>query len=331
LDSTGTGTANAALAKSGNVRGYFFIAGATLFWAISASLGRAVFTGRLGSGAAIRPIDPLILAQSRTTISLIVLFPVLLMLRRGSRGFAMPRRDIALCLMLGVLGMAASNYFYYLAIQKTSVATAIILQYTAPVWVLLYMIMRRFQKATAQRIVSVVLAVLGSALAIGILSSGRIRINNVGVIAAQLAAVSFAFYNVVAGSILQRHDRWRVLTWVLVGAAVFWQFINPAWKIARASYSTDQWLFMFVFAITSILIPFSLYFRGLQFLDATRAIVTSCLEPVFSIAIAAAFLGELLGPLQVVGIILVLISTVVVQLPDRRQHDAAAVLVEPIE
>jgi len=39
--------------------------------------------------------------------------------------------------VLGTLGVAASNYFYYIAIQKTSVAIAIIVQYTAPVWVLL--------------------------------------------------------------------------------------------------------------------------------------------------------------------------------------------------
>jgi len=41
-----------------------------------------------------------------------------------------------------VLGVAVSNYFYYVAIQKTNVATAIILQYTAPVWVLLYVVAR---------------------------------------------------------------------------------------------------------------------------------------------------------------------------------------------
>lgn len=316
---------------SGRVlRGYFSIAAATLFWGISATLGRAAFTGRLVSGQQLRPIDPLILAQSRTSLSLILFVPILLIARRGPKGVSMRGRDVGVCLVLGVLGMAASNYFYYLSIQKTSVATAIILQYTAPVWVLLYMIVRRLQRATAQRIASVILAVFGSALAIGVLSPGTIRINAVGVVAAQLAAVSFAFYSVVAGSVLQRYDRWRVLFWVLLGAAVFWQFINPGWKIAQAHYTSGQWSFMGVFAITSILVPFSFYFWGLQHLDATQAIVTSCLEPAFSIVIAAVFLGELLGPLQVAGILIVLISTVLVQLPERK-HEERAVVIEPIE
>ena len=53
-------------------RGYLFIAAATFFWGLSATMGRAVFTGRVHvGGQALRPIDPLILAQSRTTISLL--------------------------------------------------------------------------------------------------------------------------------------------------------------------------------------------------------------------------------------------------------------------
>jgi drug/metabolite transporter (DMT)-like permease len=316
--------------KIGSFRGYLCIAIATLFWGISATLGRAVFTGRLGAGKPLQPIEPLILAQSRTSLSLILLVPILLIARRGGSGLRMPRRDLGTCLVLGVLGMAASNYFYYLAIQKTSVATAIILQYTAPVWVLLYMVLRKLQRATTQRIVSVLLAVLGSALAIGLLSPGTITMNTVGIVAAQLAAVSFAFYNVVGGQVLQRYDRWRVLFWVLVGAAAFWQLINPVWKIAQAHYTSEQWSFMALFAITSILIPFSFYFLGLQYLDATQAIVTSCLEPVFSILIAASFLGELLGPVQIAGIAIVLISTVLVQMPNRKREEPA-VVIEPIE
>ncbi len=64
-----------------------------------------------------------------------------------------------------------------------------------------------------------------------------------------------------------------------------------------------------------MLIPFSFYYAGLRHLDPTRAIVTSCLEPVFTILIAATFLAERLGWLQVLGIVLVLAATVVVQSP----------------
>jgi DME family drug/metabolite transporter len=80
---------------------------------------------------------------------------------------------------------------------------------------------------------------------------------------------------------------------------------------------------LLVFAVVSVLAPFSLYFAGLQHLEPTRAIVVSCLEPVFSIIIAAIALGEGMRPVQVLGIVVVLAAIVLVQLPDA--------VVEPIE
>ena len=85
----------------------------------------------------------------------------------------------------------------------------------------------------------------------------------------------------------------------------FWLVLNPPWKIAAQHYSSVQWLFMLIFSIASMLIPFSLYFTGLQHLDATRAIVTACLEPVWAILLTAMILGELVTPIQVVGIVVV--------------------------
>jgi drug/metabolite transporter (DMT)-like permease len=314
--------------KSHALRGYTFIAAAGLCWAVSATLGRAVFTGRIASGA-VHPIGPLIIAQSRTTISFLILAPLVL-LRRGKTGLRMTRRDISLCLALGVFGFAASNFFYYLAIQRTNVATAIILQYTAPVWVLLYLVARGLQRPTLRRVASVVLALLGIALVIGLFGAGGFKMDTAGVIAAQIAAFSFAYYNVAGAALLRRYDRWRVLVFALLGAAVFWLFVNPPWAIVAAHYTHGQWLFMLVFAVTSVLLPFSFYFGGLQYLDATRAIVTSCLEPVFSILIAALVLGEVMRPLQVFGIVVVLSATIVVQLPQRKKAQPA-LLVEPIE
>jgi drug/metabolite transporter (DMT)-like permease len=311
-------------------RGYFYIASAALFWGISATLGRAAFTGHLlPGGASLGAIDPLILSQSRATISLAVLLPMLLV-RRGATALAVPGRDLFRFFLLGVLGVAASNYLYYLAIQRTSVATAIILQYTAPVWVLLYTVARGAQRPSWRRIGAVCLAVVGCALAVGLVGSGGFRMDPVGVAAALLAAFSFAFYNVGGHSVLARYDRWKVLLWVLVGTSAFWIVVNPPWKIIAAHYGREQWGFMAVFSLVSVLLPFSCYFAGLQYLEPTRAIVVSCLEPVFSIVIAAIALGELLHSVQTVGIVLVLVAIVLVQMPERMARGAELV-VEPIE
>jgi len=302
-------------------------------------MGRAMFNGRFSGGAhVLRPIDPLILAQSRTTVALLILAPILLLKNRAS--LKLRGSHLVQFFLLGIFGLAASNYFYYLAIEKTTVATAIVLQYVAPVWVLLYMLSRRLQRPTFLRISGVVLAVVGCAVAVGEVSTrssfpwlgmSGLRINSVGLMAAELAALSFSFYNIYGQHLIQVYQRWTVLVYSLFGAAVFWIVVNPPWTIAAQHYDGAQWLFMAVFSIASMLIPFSLYFAGLQYLDPTRAIVTACLEPVWAILLTAMIVGELVSPIQVVGILVVLAATVVVQLPDRKAPLEPTIAVDPIE
>ena len=328
-------SANPEHSKPHPLRGYFFIASAAFLWGVSAALGRAVFTGKLAlSGEAVHPIDPLILSQTRTSFSLLVLLPILVG-RRGWQRIKLPTADLVQCLVLGMLGVAASNYFYYVAIQRTSVAIAIIVQYTAPVWVLLYVVARGQQKLSLQKVAAVGISIAGLALTIGIVgakSSAPLHLDSYGLLAALLASFSFAFYNVGGHRILARFDRWRVLVWTLASAAVFWQFVNPPWKVVASHYTPAQWGFLFVFSMISVLGSFSLYFLGLQHLEPTRAIIASCLEPVFSILLAAGLLGEGLRPIQVLGIVLVLSAIVIVQQPGRAATASQdSVVVDPIE
>lgn len=311
-------------------RGYLYIASAAFLWGVAATLGRAAFTGRLLPGSpALAPINPLILSQSRTTVTFLLLLPILV-LCSGWRRLRLPPADVARIFLLGVLGVAASNFFYYLAIQRTNVATAIILQYTAPIWVLLYVAARRWQRPTLQQVAAVALALAGIALVMNLFGSGGLRLDAIGVLAALLAAFAFAFYTVGGHSILARYDHWTVLLYVTASASLFWILVNPPWKIAAAHYSGGQWLFLLVFALVSALGPFAFYLAGLRHLEPTQAIVASCLEPVFTIGIAAFVLGEVMGLIQAAGMALVLVAILVVQMPDRKTQEAITI-VEPIE
>lgn len=303
-------------------RGYFYIAMSAVFWGVSATLGRAAFTGRLLPASDIHNVNPLSLSQARTTFSFLAVL-LFLLPSRGWQRLRVPLADLGRLLFLGLAGVAVSNYFYYLAIQRTNVATAIIVQYTAPVWVLLYMAARGLEKATLSKITAVVLAITGIALVIGLFGalSGNARphLDALGVIAALIAAFSFAYYNVAGYSVLGRYDPWTVLLYVTLSASVFWMIIDPPTKIAAAHYSPTTWMFLVVFSMVSVLIPFSFYFAGLQHLEPTKAIIASCLEPVFTILIAAATLREVVKPAQALGIGMVLGAILVVQRPSRGQ------------
>jgi len=294
-------------------RGYFFIATATFFWGAAATFGKAIFNGNLFAGHAL--ISPVVLTQARTSFTILVLAPILFL--RFGRIFQISRRDLMLCALVGTLGVACSNYFYYLAVQKATVSLAITVQYTAPIWVLLYMVSRGREQLSWQKMIAALVAIAGTALAIGIFRS-NVQFSVIGVSAALLASFGYAFYNVAGQGLVTRNHQLTIMFYVLLSAALMWLIVNPPWRLAAQHYGRDQWAFLFVFACLSMVLPYILYFSGLKYLDPTRAVITSCLEPVFAILFAVTFVHETLSPLQVTGIVAVLVATVMVQIKQPR-------------
>jgi len=297
-----------------------FIAAATFCWGAAVTFGKAIFNGSVFAGRTL--ISPIELTQARTTFTVLVLVPVLYF-RFGGKIFRISKSDLLLCVLVGTLGVACSNYFYYLAVQKATVALAITVQYTAPVWVLAYMVTRGRQKATPQRISAAIMAIAGITLAIGFFYSDA-KISMIAVGAALMASFGYAFYNVAAQGMITRNHQLTIMTYVLLSSALLWLIVNPPWRLAAQHYSGTQWIFLFIFAVLSMLLPYIFYFSGLKYLDPTRAVITSCLEPVFAILFAAVFVHELLRPLQTVGIVAVLAATIVVQVSGKDSAPAAA-------
>ena len=285
------------------------MAGASLCWGAAATLGKAIFSELLFAGHPA--ISPLVITQTRTTFAVLILLAWLL-IRRGRPFFKITKRDLLLSALIGTLGIAGSNYFYYFAIQKTTVPVAIILQYTAPVWVLLYMVARRLQRPTPAKVSAVFLALIGMALVVELFHSG-VRLNVEGAIAAQVAAFSFAFYIVAGQGLVARNHQLKIMTYALLSAAAMWLVIDPPWRLLAQNFSAGQWLFLFLFSCFSYLLPYILYFSGLKYLDPTGAVVTSCLEPVFATLLSVTFLHEAIHGGQVLGFAAVLAATIIVQ------------------
>lgn len=290
-------------------RGYFLITGATLCWGAAATFGKSIFNGKLFAGDPA--ISPLVLTQARTTFAAAIL-TIFLLLRNGTSGLRINRRDLFLCALTGTLGLAGSNFFYYWAIQRTTVAVAITVQYTSPVWVLLFMVTRGRQRLTMTRVLAVLLALMGIALITGLVPSGM-KLSAAGVGAAILAAFSFSFYNITAQGLVARNHPLKIMAYALLSSAVLWLVLDPPWRLMARHYTGGQWAFLFLFSCLSMLLPYVFYFNGLKYLDPTRAVITSGLEPVFASLFAFVFVHEPLDGLQVLGMTAVLLASVMVQ------------------
>lgn len=282
--------------------GYVSIAGAALCWGFTAAFAKLLF---------IRHIEPLTLAQVRASFSFLLLLAFALALRRSMLRVR-PRPAAGLAL-LGVLGIACSNYTYLAAIHLTNVSTAILVQYTAPVWVMLYGVVFARERLAARQAAAVALSFAGCALAVGGYRAGQLAWNPAGIGYALGAALSFAFLNIWGARMARQVELWTSLLYALGAASVFWALVSSPVRLFAAGYPPEQWGLFLAYAVLSILLPMTLYYAGLRRLPPTHAVVTSTLEPAFAIGFAWLIVAEPVAAPQVLGLVAIVAAVLLLQ------------------
>jgi drug/metabolite transporter (DMT)-like permease len=245
------------------------------------------------------------------TLSFITLLILLLIFRRDV--LRVNVKDLPRFALLGIIGVAGSNFSYYYIINVSNVATGILLQYMAPLLVLGYAILTKDEEVSTVKFLSAIISLAGCFLAVRGERLSLLNLSTFGVIIAIATPSVWAFNTVILRHLLNSYKSWTVTIYAFMFATLFWMFFNPPWKLVSAGYSGETWGVFFLFAIISILIPHSLYFIGVQYLTASRAIITATFEPIVAIGSAYFFLGETLSPIQLVGALFVIAAIVLLQ------------------
>jgi drug/metabolite transporter (DMT)-like permease len=73
------------------------------------------------------------------------------------------------------------------------------------------------------------------------------------------------------------------------------------------------WIWIVAIALLSTVLPIATFMLGMERVGASTASIVSTVEPVVTVALAVALFGEALGPLQVLGGVLVLAAVVALQ------------------
>ncbi len=282
------------------------ILGATVFWGGSATVAKYIFT---------RQVDALVLVQMRMTLSCILLVIFFLIFKRDL--LRVEIKDLYRFALLGIIGGAGSNFTYYFTIKETNVATAILLQYLAPVLVLAYAAVTREEELSLSKILAGIISLGGCFLAVGGEKLSFENISRIAMITGFASAFCWAFTNIMLRHIFRTYSVWTTLCYAFIFASIFWLFFNPPTTIIASHYSAGTWEMFLGFAIISILIPHSLYFSGVRYLTASRAIITATFEPIVAIVTAFFFLDELLSPLQIFGAAMVIIAIGVLQIKQK--------------
>ena len=285
-----------------DVRGYLMIMVAAMFWGCSATVAKILLD---------QQVETILIVQTRVFFSALVLLLFYLFFKPHI--LRVKARDLWRFALLGVVGVAGSNVTYYFTIKQSTVATAIILQYTAPLFVMGYTTLAGEERFTALKLVAALVSLLGCFLAVGAYDTTVLKLNGPGLASGVGSMVSFAFLNIYSRHVLQRYNVWTTTFYAISAASLFWLIVNPPWKIVAQSASAHAWIGLVVLAVISILVPHSMYFAGMQYVAASRAVITSTLEPVIAIASAAVFLSEVLHPVQIIGAVMVVSAIFLLQ------------------
>jgi drug/metabolite transporter (DMT)-like permease len=287
--------------------GYLSIIVASILFGVAGAVAKMLFH------ADITPLD-------LTILRAFVAFGVLAALGGlGIFSLRVTRKDIPYLLGLGLL-LSAVNYTFYLSISLTSVAVAIMLEYTAPVFVLVFGIAAgtsRLDKATS---IVLALSISGCFLLAGGYDAEFFHENFWGVMAGLLCGASFALYNIWGN---RGHERklssWTMTFYSFGVSAVFWGFFTPAMTVGTASFNPETIGYLIFIGVFATVLPYWLYIFGLKTVPAFQATVIGMLDPIAAAIAAFILVGEALQAAQIAGIGLILAAILYLKKRDEKE------------
>jgi drug/metabolite transporter (DMT)-like permease len=291
-------------------RGYLLVVLAATGWAAGGLTAKWLFLPD-GSG-----VDPAALSAARALLATVMLVAYLGLFRR--RDLKVRVRDLPFLAVFGVFGLAMVHFTYFATIRLTNVPTAILLEYLAPILVLIVSVIALGERLTWALPVGVVLSVTGCALMVGVIGGGQLKVSPEGLAWGLASAFFFALYTVLGKYAAPRFSPWTLLTYGLGFAAIFWLVWlgGPSPIVALLSDQT-RFAAVAVMALVSTIVPFGAFLIALHHIDATKASITATLEPVLA-AVGTYVIPALYEPLglyQFIGGAFVLAAVIVAQAP----------------
>jgi drug/metabolite transporter (DMT)-like permease len=199
---------------------------------------------------------------------------------------------------LGVL-LAIHWSLYFAAIKETSVASAVLITYAAPIFMALLAPVLIREHVPAASVVALLISMAGIAAISLSGGSGDEAVRATGVVLAVFAAVTYAFLIVLL-------KRWgadvhptTVIVWQEGTAALV---LSPSLLFAHYdSVGATQVGYLLLLGVVLTGVTGVIYVGALKWVPATTAGILAYMEPVSAALLAAAILGEALTPAVIVG------------------------------
>jgi drug/metabolite transporter (DMT)-like permease len=269
------------------------LAGATLLGSLGA-WGRSVYQ--------YEP-DPMIVVTWRALLGAAALAAALAVFRPAL--LRVRRQDLPFFLVLGLAGVTLNFWSYFSAVKYTSLALAITLLYTYPVFVALFSALAFKERLTPSKLGAIALTLLGSALVAQAYRADLLRLNLRGIGFGLLTGLSMAAYSLLGKRALARYAPWTVVLYAFAAGSLFLAAGSGRRLLASGHYPTAAWGWILGLALIPSVGGYALFTLGLRDLPASRASVVATWEVVTAAGLGWLLFGERLAVPQALGAALV--------------------------
>ena len=217
-----------------------------------------------------------------------------------------PLRELPFILGSAV-GLFATATSYYASMAASSVSTAVILMYTAPVFVLIYSVTFLGEKLNLVKSISIFLMIVGCALVSGIV--GGVKFSFWGILWGIVSGITYSAYNIFT-KILMMHKvpaltvtSYNFIIMTIIGLCV----ADPVSMIDYAAKAPLQTVpLMIGLGVCTCILPYFFYTLGLRDIPAGTATALGIIEPLSATVFSVIVLGEALTLPLIIGMILIL-------------------------
>lgn len=289
-------------------KGMVLVITGAMFWGIGGTVAQKLFQ-QFG-------VDVNWLVTTRLLIAGVLLLTVQFIRSDRSQILGVwKNRKIAFQLVLfGIFGMLAVQYTYMASIKHGNAAVATLLQYLAPVMIIIYLILRKQSVLARGDLWTVSLALIGCFFLLTNGSLSQFSVPAPAILWGVLSGVSVAFYTLYAIPLLKQFDSLVIVGWSMIIGGFALSVIHPPWQMNLNDFTVEAYLYLSFVIIFGTMIAFWFYIESLQSLAPKESSLLGSIEPLAAVLTTVFWLKVPFGIFQWGGTICILLMIVLLAL-----------------
>lgn len=226
------------------------------------------------------------------------------------------REDFKAIVAFSFIGVLGAQLGFYHTISLCNAATATVLQYMAPVFVMLWMSLKHKTFPEGREILGIVCAIIGVFLISTHGNLDTVVLSPAALLIGLYSAVAYAYYTVMPVELLKKYSATVVIGWGQLLSGLGMMLFKSPLAIPQGwdQHATFAFLYL-LFGAT--IASYSLYLAGLKIVGPTKASLISCAEPLASIIAVVVLLGTVLTFEDLLGMGCIIFTVLMLSLPKK--------------